>query len=113
MKLQSSQLLPSSTEIKDEATKNWADKITFFLDNVLRKIAKIPFNQSETLENEDTGTADTEFSLTHHLNRTPTGFILARSDKACSLYDSGTAWTDSKIYLKCDAADVNIKILIF
>ena len=113
MKLQTSQIIPSTSEIQDKDTKRWADKLKFFLDTTLRKIAQIPFNQSETLTNTDTGSADDEFSLTHHLNRQPSGFIKINSDEACNLYDSGTAWTDELIYLKCDTANVEIKVLVF
>jgi hypothetical protein len=60
----------------------------------------------------DTGNADTEFAVAHTLKRVPTGFILINSDKACAVYDSGTSWTTTNIYLKCDAANAAIKLII-
>jgi len=83
------------------------------LDNTFRKIADIPYNQSESLTVADSGNANTEFNKTHHLGRTPAGFIVTKSDKACSVYDSGTTWTTKTIYLKCDAANTALTITVF
>ena len=112
-KLLRTQLFPATTSIKDEATRSWADKLNHFLDETFRKVAGIPFNQSVSLTVADSGNADTEFSVTHYLGRVPSGFIVTKSDKACSVYDSGTAWTTSTIYLKCDAANVALTIAVF
>jgi hypothetical protein len=113
MKLLRTQLFPTTSGIKDEATKSWAEKFTSFLDDTFRKIAAIPFNKSEVLAVADTGNANTEFTLTHYLKRAPDGFILTKSDKACNIYDSGTAWTTTAIYLKCDAANAAVEICVF
>lgn len=113
MKLQFTQIIPSTTGIEDAATKKWADKIVHFLDDIFRKVASIPFNRSEFLTVADTGTADTEFNIAHHLDRVPTGFILTKSDAACAVYDSGTTWTTNAVYLKCNAANVAITISLF
>lgn len=108
------QLFPAVSEMKDFASvKRWAEKLTAFLDSTFRKVADIPFNQSESLTVADTGNADTEFSITHHLGRTPNGFIITKSDKACSVYDSGTTWTTSLIYLKCDTANTALSLSVF
>lgn len=60
-----------------------------------------------------TGLADTEFTVTHQLGRTPVGFLLVKSNKATSVYDSGTAWTDTSIFLKSSAATAEITLIIF
>lgn len=125
-KLQRTQLFPSTTSlipsdeiadphIKRQFTqvKEWADKTQQFLDTTFRKVADIPFNQSESLTVADSGNANTEFSITHHLGRTPNGFIVTKSDKAASVYDSGTTWTTSLIYLKCDAANTALSLSVF
>ena len=78
-KLQRTQLFPSTGRLipSDEITdyhvkqqfvniKEWADKLQQFLDTTFRKVADIPFNQSESLTVADTGNTDTEFSVTHH-----------------------------------------------
>lgn len=125
-KLQRTQLFPStarlqpSDEIQDPhikqqftQVKEWATKLQQFLDTTFRKVAEIPFNQSESLTVADTGNADAEFSITHHLSRVPIGFIITKSDAAANIYDSGTTWTTTTIYLKCDTANVALSLSVF
>lgn len=125
-KLQRTQLFPStarlqpSDEIRDPQIKqqftnlkDWADNLHQFLDTTFRKVSDIPFNQSESLTVADTGNANTEFSITHHLGRVPNGYIITKSDKACGVYDSGTTWTTTTIYLKCDTANVALSLSVF
>lgn len=61
----------------------------------------------------DTGSADTEFAVTHGLGRIPVGFIIMNSSKGGFTYDSGTAWTATTIYLKNTSANNAITIWIF
>lgn len=61
----------------------------------------------------DTGVADTQFTVTHNLNRIPIGFHVVRQNKAGSFYDSGTAWTTTHIFLKCNVANVAATFFIF
>ena len=61
----------------------------------------------------DTGSADTEFTVAHSLGRVPVGFVTILNDKGGTVYDSGTTWTASNIYLKCNTANCNISIFIF
>lgn len=125
-KLQRTQIWPSTARLlpSDEITdyhvkeqfvnvKEWADKFQQMLDTTFRKASDIPFNQSEALTVADSGSADTEFSVTHHLGRAPSGYIITKSDKACSVYDSGTTWTTTLIYLKCDTANVALSLSVF
>jgi len=124
-KLLRTQLFPSTSVldpagVRDDTSKEqfvkvrrWAEKLTHFLDETFRKVSSIPFNQSESLTVADSGSANTEFSLTHYLGRTPAGFIVTKSDKACSVYDSGTTWTTTTLYLKCDAANTALTIAVF
>lgn len=49
---------------------------------------------------------NTEFSVTHNLGRIPTGFHVVRTGMSgLSLFDSGTAWTTTKIFLKSNIAN--------
>ena len=112
-KLLRTYLFPSTTDIKDPATKKWARKLVTFLDETFRKVASIPFNQSQSVTVSDTGNANTEFTVSHNLGRVPNGFILTKSDAACSVYDSGTTWITTAIYLKCNAANVAIDVTVF
>ena len=60
----------------------------------------------------DTGNADTEFEVAHTISRVPNGFIIIYINKAGIVYDSGTPWTSSKIYLKCSQANATLKLLV-
>lgn len=61
----------------------------------------------------DTGTADTEFTVTHSLKRTPIGFHVINIDQAGIVYNSGTAWTATQIYLKCNINNASISVIVF
>ncbi len=61
----------------------------------------------------DTGTVNTEFSVTHNLGVVPDGYLVAYKDKAGDIYDGDTAWDGSKIYLKASTASMSIKVLVF
>jgi len=61
------------------------------------------------------GSADTEFSVTHTLGVVPIGTIVLGQDKAGSLYqlsDTGTAWTSTTVYYKCDVASVTFLVFL-
>lgn len=59
------------------------------------------------------GVANTEDAVSHTLGKTPTGFIVYRLDKAAVVYDSGTTWTSTTIYLKTSVLTTAVKIIIF
>ena len=61
----------------------------------------------------DTGTADTEFVITHTLDRTPNGYIVTRNTGAGSIYDSNNAHTSTQLKLKSTAANAAVDIFIF
>ena len=58
-------------------------------------------------------TPDTEDAITHTLGKIPVGYIITYQDKAGSIYDSGTAWTEDTIYLKCSTTSASVRMLIF
>jgi hypothetical protein len=61
-----------------------------------------------------TALADAEYTLAHGLESVPLGYIVVSQNKAGTLYqmhDTGTAWTSTNIYLKCNVASV--KFLVF
>lgn len=74
-----------------------------FADNFDAEIKSITTN----------GTANTEDAVSHSLKRVPTGYLILNRDKAGVVYDSGTPWTATSIYLKCSVATVAVKIMIF
>jgi hypothetical protein len=60
------------------------------------------------------GSANTEFSLTHSLGRIPS-FYWFIADRSCNLYqlpNTGTAWTSTKVYVKCDTASAVLRVFI-
>ena len=60
----------------------------------------------------DTGSADTEFTVTHSLGRIPT-YYWYTIDKAGIVYDSRRVdWTISLMYLKCSVANAALKLAI-
>ena len=46
------------------------------------------------------GTANTEDTVSHTLGSIPIGYIVIKQDKGSSVYEGGTSWTTSNIYLK-------------
>lgn len=83
------------------------------LQSMLNKGLKVADNlyaQIATVSN--TGNADTEFTASHDLKGVPIGFIVINIDKAGVVYDSGTDWTSTAIYLKCNVANCNVKLII-
>ena len=57
--------------------------------------------------------ADTEETIAHGLGRLPVGFIVINLDKGANLYDGGTTWTSTTLYLKSDTASTTYTIWIF
>jgi len=60
----------------------------------------------------DTGSANTEFSVTHSLGVVPIGFLVTNIDKGGVVYDSGTAWTTTAINLKCSVANAAVTLFL-
>ena len=116
MKLSRTQIFPSTSQIKEPITKSWAEKLTRILDDLMKKIAAIPFNRSESLEVADTGNADTTFTKAHHLGRMPAGYIVSFIDKAAIIYCDSTDlgnWSVTEIKLKCNTANVKVNLCIY
>ena len=60
----------------------------------------------------DTGSANTEFSVTHTLGAVPVGYIVTKISNAGVIYDSGTAWSDTTIYLKSSGANSAVSLFL-
>jgi len=65
----------------------------------------------------DTGTADTEFVVPHTLNFqtravVPKNYFVTYTNAKGIVYDSGTTWTSSNIYLKCSVAHAKLNLFI-
>jgi hypothetical protein len=97
-------------QLLQQALMNWFTKIIDLMNKGLR----FEDNQDAEITSYTTnGVADTEDTVAHTLKRVPTGFLVLNTDKAAVVYDSGTAWTATNIYLKCSVATTAVKVMIF
>lgn len=72
-------------------------------DNIDGVLIKVP----------NSGTANTEFTIVHNLGRIPVGFDVKRINSASTVFDSGTAWTKTKMFLKCSGGNAIITLFVF
>jgi hypothetical protein len=87
---------------------------TLELAKVINKGLKFTDNfNAEILTIADSGAAGSENTVGHGLKRVPTGFIVTSINKAGIVYLGASAWTSTNIYLKCNAANCAITILVF
>lgn len=56
--------------------------------------------------------ANTEDAIPHSLGSIPIGYIVVRINKGGVIYDSGTTWTSSNIYLKCSTTSTLVTIFL-
>jgi len=81
------------------------------ISEILLRLGKVSFRESSRFNVTSHAVAGTEFELEHNLGRVPEGFIVIRKDKAGSIFDSGTAWTKNKVFLKSDAVSMNVTLI--
>lgn len=60
----------------------------------------------------DSGTANTEFSVSHNLGVIPIGFLVTLINKGGVVYTSGTTWTTSTVYFKCTTANTALTVFL-
>jgi hypothetical protein len=58
------------------------------------------------------GSADTEDVVAHGLGSVPVGYIVIKQDKGSIVYDSGTSWTSTNIYLKQTGTSVATSLFL-
>jgi len=56
--------------------------------------------------------ADEEFTVAHGLGATPIGFLVLRQDKGAVIFDSGTTWDDTNLYLKSTIASTTVTLFV-
>lgn len=89
--------------------------------NYLNKLVDIINGGIRLSDNEDSvevayssnAIADTEDTVAHTLGRTPVGFRVVNINKGGVVYDSGTSWTSSNIYLKCTTSSTTATLRVF
>jgi hypothetical protein len=57
-------------------------------------------------------TPGTQFTVTHNLGYIPQNFDVKRLNAAGIIYDSGTAWTATEIFLKSNVASAAYRLFI-
>ena len=59
------------------------------------------------------GSADTEDTIAHDLGFIPQGFFVTKLDKGAVVYDSGTTWTTTNIFVKTSLASTAVELFLF
>lgn len=93
-----------------QALQDWTTQVAKILDR------GIIFNDNvdcRSLTFTTSATPDASNTIAHTLGKVPIGYIVIYQNKAGSLYDSGTTWTSTNIYLKSNIASVAFRILVF
>jgi len=87
-------------------------RYTAKLADLLNKGIRITDNIDGVIQTITFNVANNEYEISHALKRIPNGFIILNKNKASDVYDSGTTWTTTSIYLKCDTAGAVIKLIV-
>ncbi len=87
-------------------------KYSIKIGDIFNKGFKIEDNFNANIVEVNFPIANSEVSITHTLNRIPKGFLALNINKAATIYDSGTTWTISEIYVKASTAATTAKLLI-
>jgi peptidoglycan hydrolase-like protein with peptidoglycan-binding domain len=96
------------------------DKLTFALQGRISLGTGVDGSPGQNVQGEfqqftTSATPDAENTITHTLGSVPIGFIVLWQDKAGSLYQSptsGTDWTSTSVYLKCEVASLTALIFL-
>lgn len=78
-------------------------------DKIAREFERVT---PEEISHTFSASANTEEVVSHGLGRVPTKAWLKYKDRACDIYDSGTAWTTTVIYLKCSVGSAKTIIAV-
>lgn len=98
---------PFLDEIQDDNVKEFIKGLLKGYNKVIERINnRIIVSQLFT-------NADTDYTITHNLNRIPEGYYCVDIDQAGVLYNGTVAATRTEITLKCNVAGTTAKILFF
>lgn len=83
------------------------------IENIIN--GNIEFGQNINAKQIDVSfpSADTDTPFKHGLGRLPTGFLVVGADSPAIIYNSPTTNTTDIIYLRCNAAGPNMKVLVY
>jgi hypothetical protein len=107
-------ILPKPQDKQDEDLYNVLTTFVFSVTKILNGGILFQDNfDCKLVSFTSNATPDTEDTIAHGLGRTPTGYLIYSKDKAGILYDGGTAFDATNLYLKCNVASVALKIIVF
>jgi hypothetical protein len=66
----------------------------------------------QMVEIANTGTANTQFTVTHNLGRIPLYYDVKYINGNGVVYDSGTAWTKTQAFFKCSLANAKVRLFV-
>lgn len=87
-------------------------KYSFKIGDIFNKGIQITDNLNGIIQTLTFTVADNEYEISHGLKRVPNGYLVLNIDRAAIIYDSGTAWTTTSIYLKSNTAGAVAKIIV-
>lgn len=68
--------------------------------------------QGVMIEVADSGLANSSIVITHNLGYIPNFYDIKYASKATQIFDFGTAWTDTQIFLASSTANTKLRIFI-
>lgn len=105
-------MLPTRDKFSNEL-QSILYKIFQHLADIFKNLKLEDNFDGEILEVSDSGNADSEITIAHHLKRIPKYFIVISINKGAVVYKSSTSWTETNIYLKCNVANTAFKVFIW
>lgn len=120
--------MPIAPRITDSSDPIQAVRTTQYLNLVQQELLALNFrgpggtiNNNQKPLNFDAiwvlyvsnATPSTEDTVPHALGRTPVGILVGIPDLAAVVFDTGTAWTETNIFIAADVATVTVNILVF
>lgn len=93
-----------------KALEDWRLGLKFMLDGGISFDDNCDISRVSVTSHATPGT---EFSVSHLLGKTPTGYIIYGQAGAGSIYDGTTSNTATTLYLKSDVASISFRIMVF
>ena len=117
MQVRSRLKLEKPESVFDKALEEELTSYVTDLSRLLNKGIKFAENlNAEIVSYTSNAVADTEDTINHTLGRVPSGYLALHRSKAGIIYQgpaTGTAWTASAIYVKCNVASTVFSLMIF
>ena len=97
----------------DSVILNERKTLQTILNALIKRLTLEDNIQCTIIDVDDTGDADTEFTVTHKLGKIPVSYV-ANIDKDGTVYSSAKdTWTTTQMTLKCSAANAKMTIVVY